>query len=350
VKVTFVGGGVSPVSGISQHTERLLSGLRANGCEIQHLGWRNAGPRRLTRAQHGHGVAVKRGLVWWNPLTWVWVGLQARRADSVGLIWFTPLQAPALAVVGWIAGSRRTFAVIHNGSPHESVLMSGALTRLALRQCRLLIAHVESVVEDLRKVHVEAPAVIVPLPAQIDVLSTPLPDGPLRLLHLGEVHRRYKGTDVLLRALALLRAQGLATSLTVAGRCRGEIDVAAEVAALDLEAHVTLLDRWVPDDVLASLFMSHHLIVLPYRSATTSGVVPIALAAGRPVVATRVGGLVEMVIDDVNGFLCAPEDPAALADAITRASEHRNRLARGTVATAPPSWMAVAQKITEALR
>lgn len=349
MKVTLVGGGVSRESGISQHTERLVAGLSDVGCAVQHHGWHNAGPHRLTRARRGPARPRGLGLVWWDPFSWIRVGLRARQADRVGLVWFTPLQAPALAVVGWIVGWRRVFAVVHNGRPHEHVPMGDVLTRLALRRCALLVVHVEAVVADLRDARIMAPVVQVPLPSQIDLVASPLPEGPLRLLHLGEVHRRYKGTDVLLEALAHLRSQEIDASLTIAGRISGETDVRAMVAALRLETVVHLIDGWVPDDQFPALLAAHHLVVLPYRSATTSGIVPVARSAGRPVVATRVGGLTEMVSDGVDGILCDPGDPFALAQAIERAWEQRHRLAQGTSQSSAPCWADVARSVRSAL-
>jgi len=58
--------------------------------------------------------------------------------------------------------------------------------------------------------------------------------------------------------------------------------------------------------------------VLPYRSGTQSGVVPLAYAHGRGVVTTRVGGLAEAVRDGETGLLVPPGDAAALAEALER--------------------------------
>ncbi len=59
-------------------------------------------------------------------------------------------------------------------------------------------------------------------------------------------------------------------------------------------------------------------MVLPYRHATQSGIIPLAYQFGRGVVSTRVGGLDEMVADGESGYLVPPDDPAALAEAIRR--------------------------------
>jgi len=58
------------------------------------------------------------------------------------------------------------------------------------------------------------------------------------------------------------------------------------------------------------------LIALPYKEASQSGVMSIAMPAGLPIVATRVGSLPEILIDKKNSLLVSPKDPSALAEAI----------------------------------
>jgi len=81
---------------------------------------------------------------------------------------------------------------------------------------------------------------------------------------------------------------------------------------------VRLLSRYVPDDEVEALFRAADVVVLPYRSATQSGVTHVAYALGVPVITTDVGGLAETVKPDETGLVVPPGDPAALADAIAR--------------------------------
>src|SRR5262249_57442800 len=64
------------------------------------------------------------------------------------------------------------------------------------------------------------------------------------------------------------------------------------------------------------LFAAADVCALPYRSATQSGVIQVAYAAGCPVITTRVGGLPEFVAEGKSGYTVRPEDPAALATAV----------------------------------
>ena len=66
------------------------------------------------------------------------------------------------------------------------------------------------------------------------------------------------------------------------------------------------------------------LLVLPYVSATQSGIVQVAYAYDRPVVSTNVGGLPEVVREGETGFLVPPSDPEALAEAVIRFFDGRH--------------------------
>ena len=83
-----------------------------------------------------------------------------------------------------------------------------------------------------------------------------------------------------------------------------------------LEDAVAVNSRYLPNEEVRPLMELASFVVLPYTSATQSGVLHVAYACGRPVVATRVGGLPEVVEEGGTGRVVPPKDPAALADAI----------------------------------
>jgi glycosyltransferase involved in cell wall biosynthesis len=79
---------------------------------------------------------------------------------------------------------------------------------------------------------------------------------------------------------------------------------------------VRLTNRYVPNEEVPSIFAQADVLVLPYVSASQSGVLRIAFANALPVIASTAGGLSEAVQDNVNGLLCPPRDARALADKI----------------------------------
>ena len=114
----------------------------------------------------------------------------------------------------------------------------------------------------------------------------------LELLFFGII-RPYKGLDVLLEALALLRERDV--HLTVAGEVWGKSSPASRVYGLGLAGRVEMLLQYVDAQQAAELFHRADVVVLPYRRASSSGVLALAYRYGRPVLVTAVGGLPEAV-------------------------------------------------------
>jgi glycosyltransferase involved in cell wall biosynthesis len=161
------------------------------------------------------------------------------------------------------------------------------------------------------------------------------------VLFFGRIHP-YKGLDHLVAACGIAREKGCRLSLVVAGE--GD----AQGACSGDDAHTVFINRFIEDGEVAALFKMASVVVLPYTSATQSGVAPLAFAFGKPVICTRVGALDELVIDSVTGLLVPPGDPHALAEAIMSLSndELREKMGRaaGSFLTEVLSWERVAAK------
>lgn len=138
-----------------------------------------------------------------------------------------------------------------------------------------------------------------------------------RLVVVGRLSPR-KGQDVALEALALLTAEGTDAELHLVGDVfRGyewfEAQLAADIERLDLQQRV-FLDGFRADPTAS--YLGADIVVVPSRLEPFGNVAVEAMACGRPVVATRVGGLPEIIDDGRTGLLCPPDDAAALARAI----------------------------------
>jgi len=129
-----------------------------------------------------------------------------------------------------------------------------------------------------------------------------------------------KGLDDLIAACALLKARGLEFRCAIVGRGPLHVKLESQISKLGLEDTVTLLGAMAHDRLItlygqATLFvLSPHVTDDGDRDGIPN-VLAEAMAAGLPVVSTRVSGIPELIEDGCSGLLVNPEDPAALADA-----------------------------------
>lgn len=202
-----------------------------------------------------------------------------------------------------------------------------ALERVATRMTHLLVANAQAVAECARiseGVPADKVAVIyngLPstafTPAEPAVVDTPHP-AVLCVANL----KHYKGHTYLIDAAASLRHRGLPVTLLVVGDGpeRAALERRAALAGVDLRllGFRTDVDRWLA---------RADVVVLPSLTEGMSNAVMEAMAAGRPVVATAVGGTPELLADG-RGLLVPPADAGALADAVGRLLSDREQASR----------------------
>ncbi|MBO1074933.1 glycosyltransferase family 4 protein [Roseomonas marmotae] len=236
---------------------------------------------------------------------------------------WTPLVAPALARAGI-----PYVPILHDALPHPGdpgLAWDWRLGRdlAAARGAVVLSATVE------RVIRARAPGLpLFRLPLGAHLPAPPPTDARPGhdFLFFGRI-RAYKGLDLLRDAMIHLHRTHPGATLRVVGQ--GDIEAAAP--GLSALTGVTVEPRWVADEAIPALVASARSVVLPYREASQSGVLPIALACGVPVVAMPVGGLAEQLRDGGNGLLARDATPGGLAEAMARMMDPalRARLAEG---------------------
>ena len=335
MRIVFIGP-VPPLrGGIAQHSAQLVTALRARGHEVDVLSWAAQYPAVLYPGrQHDLDAVPFAGthfeMRWWDPTTWYRAGRTARGADLVLVTWVIPPQLFPYRAVQLGSRGAPMAVVVHEPLPHEPKARDRFLTRRMFLHAAGALAHATSVREQLGALAPAVPVEVVPHPPNLTVHHTPLPPGPpWRLLFLGHL-RPYKGLDVALGAMRHLADEGVDVQLTVAGNPWRPPEQWRQAAAdLGIDKLVRFRFGYVPDQEMSELLESHHLVVAPYRQAAQSGVVPLAHAAGRPVVATDVGGLPEAVRSGIDGVIVRAEDPRAFADGVRRALDQLDVLAAG---------------------
>jgi glycosyltransferase involved in cell wall biosynthesis len=266
-----------------------------------------------------------------NPFTWIKAAryINSRTPDLVIFRYWLPFFAPCFGVISFLVRrytDTKVLFICDNVVPHEKRFGDSALTRFAFRFVDYFIVQSKSVELDLQRFIPTARYVVVPHPIY-NVFGGALPKTEARKqLRLSDEHvilffgyvRQYKGLHLLLDALQLVVRQ-IPVKLLVVGECYdNEERYRRKIQDLGLTDHVMVYSHYIPNEQVTAYFSACDVVVLPYISATQSGIVQLAYNFDKPVIATDVGGLAEVVIDGVTGFIVPPSDPASLAQAILR--------------------------------
>lgn len=312
--------------GIAQYTTLLHRNLRSKSelftisFRRQYPGWLYPGRCDIDRGFDGHQESgVSYILDSLNPSTWLKACRFLIRHSTCAVIipWWTVFWAPCFGFVANYLRGRgiKVLFLCHNVIDHESTFWKVMVTKRVLSQGTNFLVHTNNDADRLANLIPETRITVHPHPIynQFPPSQKNLPRrARLELLFYGLV-RPYKGLDILIEAMQLLKNEDI--FLTVAGEW-WDRDPVLQRRISDLKEKVEVVDRYVTQEETAEYFSRADVVVLPYRSASGTGVIPIAYHYGKPVIATTVGGLPEVVVDGVSGQLVKPEDPQALSDII----------------------------------
>ena len=311
--------------GIAQHTTMLARAL-AESCNLTIISFSRLYPKVLFPGESdrdpdyaGHQEAhCSYTLDSINPSTWARAVRQVRnlKPQLVVIPWWTFFLGPCF---WYIASALRrsgieTVFFVHNASDHEEAAWKRWLSHHTLNNGARYVVHTRQEAEHLSQMQAGKPVAVHPHPiySQFPYVADTAPrQAALELLFFGFI-RPYKGLEVLLDAMQQLK--NLDIHLTVAGECWGDPAKILEQAGATGSTETLL--RYLDDKETAALFQRADVVVLPYLSATGSGVIPLAYHYDKPVIATRVGGLPDVVIDNKTGWLVKPGDVDALAHCI----------------------------------
>lgn len=136
----------------------------------------------------------------------------------------------------------------------------------------------------------------------------------------------YKGIEYLCKAMEIVRKEVPDATLTIAGSGKLYFDIKPYLT----EGYIDLQNRFIQTHEIATLLRQCAICVCPYIDATQSGVIMTSFALSKPVIASNVGGLAEMIDEGKSGLLVEPKNPIALADAIIKLLNNPNELKRMT--------------------
>lgn len=367
-KVVTIGPAYPYRGGIAAFNERLSREFAARGAEVsmrtftlQYPSFLFPGKTQFSTGPAPEGLDIVRSINSINPVSWIRTGMQvaAMNPDLVIIQYWLPYMSPALGTIARIIRCRcgaRVIAVLHNMMPHEHKPGDRLFSRYFCGSVDGFAALSESVLNDVKLFDTRKPRVLNPHPLY-DNFGQPVSreeacsrlglDPRYRYLLFFGLIRDYKGLDLLIEALA---EKGLDKRddfrLIVAGEFYSHpekyLDLAREKG---VESHIIWRTEYVPDSEVKYYFSAAEMMVLPYRSATQSGVTQIAYHFEKPMLITDVGGLGETVPDGVAGYVVAPDAPS-IAEGINRQLESPKDFTEGIRETKKRySWSALCEAI-----
>ncbi|PWL32328.1 glycosyltransferase family 4 protein [uncultured Roseivirga sp.] len=148
-------------------------------------------------------------------------------------------------------------------------------------------------------------------------------DRPLRMVMISSLVTRWKGHDLLLEALSCQKWKVREWQLLIYGQGEDELQISELISFYGLQEKVKLLG-FCNDPELA--LKEAHILIVPSRVEAAPLVIYEAFLSGRPVLATDVGDIGEVVIDGCNGFLAEAAHPKYISRALDRMWDYRYQL------------------------
>jgi glycosyltransferase involved in cell wall biosynthesis len=269
-----------------------------------------------------------------NPASWLKAALTLKRekVDLVVVQWWNPFFGLAFGTIAnlltLLSDSKICF-LCHNVLPHESTVVDRMLSKYAFLTSNYFIVHSD---EDRCHLLSMKPRAVVrknvhPTYAIFGDFSAHeksqarselgIPPDKKTLLFFGLI-RPYKGLKYLIQAMADVTKSIDCVLLVVGEFYESKEEYLSLIRQLGLEQYIVIRDEYVKNEAVSLYFSSADVVVLPYVTATQSGIVQIAFGLNKPVITTNVGGLPEAVEDGKTGFVVDPASSDQLAEAILK--------------------------------
>jgi glycosyltransferase involved in cell wall biosynthesis len=323
--------------GIASSTERLAYELKSHGYEVtiytfslQYPSIFFPGKTQYSEDPPPKGLNIKVKLNSINPINWWEVGkeISKLKPDLVITRFWIPFMAPSIgSVLRLIKRNKpsKTIAIVDNIIPHEKRIGDRSLSAYFINSVDAFIVMSRSVGEEIKQFSATKPQRYIPHPNYDNYGKAVSREQALSFLKLDPKYnyllffgfiRDYKGLDLLIKALNDERIKKMPLRLIVAGEYYAdEAKYLNLIRSEDVENQVILKTEFIPNEEVKYYFCATDLVVQPYKTATQSGISQLAFFYDKPMLATNVGGLPEIIDHQKSGYIVEVE-PSAIADAI----------------------------------
>lgn len=270
-----------------------------------------------------------------NPFNWISTAskLKKENADLIVIDWWHPFFAFCHFLITWLIKNQyknKILFITENVISHEANFIDRMLTKIGLRNAGRFLSLSQKVHDELKNYSRSKKIYRTELPVyDCYNLTNNTPSNLLRselgfsdtdrvLLFFGYV-RKYKGLDLLIDAFAELNKTGSRFKLLIVGEFYDdEKSYFDQIEKHGLQDDVKVINKFVPNEEVYKYYSISYLVVLPYRSATQSGILNVAYGFEKPVLVTNVGGLSEFVDDGRTGIIIEKAEPVLIARGIEK--------------------------------
>ena len=275
---------------------------------------------------------------WANPFSWIKVGLSILRWSPHLIVfpwWMWGWSIPfwTIAKIATLRANTKILFLCHNVIEHESTFWKVLFSKFVLSTGNFYIVHSHGDYKNLKKMLPNAKVTISFHPTyEVFELNSASQDSPKKgpnisnrlkktILFFGVV-RPYKGLEYLIKAMPQIINKLPDLCLVIAGEFwEDKTRYLKLIQEYGLGDNIMVFDSYIPNEEIAAYFSIADLVVLPYVSATGSGVTQIAFGFNKPVVATSVGDLPRVVEHGRRGLIVPPQESTSLANAIIQCFE-----------------------------
>lgn len=315
--------------GIASFNERLASHFQQLGHEVdiysfslQYPNFLFPGKSQYSDESAPEGLHIKTKVNSINPFNWISVGKELRNAkyDLLIVRFWMPFFGPCLGTIQrQVRKNRHTkiVCIADNIIPHEQRLGDKFLIRYFLKSVDACLTMSKSVLGDLKLLSPKMPAVYTPHPLYDNYGTHQSKKEARRLLNIHQEDkvilffgfiRQYKGLDILLQALTDARLREMGVKLLLAGEFYDDPALYLDlIKKYKLEEFILMHTDFIPNQEVGRYFSAADCVVLPYRSATQSGITQVAYHFDLPMIVSNVGGLPELVQDSYVGYVVEPK-------------------------------------------
>jgi glycosyltransferase involved in cell wall biosynthesis len=336
LRIAFISPFFPLKGGIARFSELLQGSLCKRGHDVISVPFKALYPGFIAKRVEASLPAYAH-LVLYNPLSWPGIirYIKSLKPDILLVAYWTGLLAPLCFLLRHLTGIRLV-VLLHNLSSHESFFFEPVMQRFLAASTDGFITLSDAVSCQVSAVMPDIPQLTLFHPAYQPEGELPLAVEARKELNL-DVHspvllffgyvRHYKGLDNMLRAMPAILQREPSLRLVVAGHFHEDVSRYRRlIDKLGISGNVDLYPGYVARERTALFFAAADAVVLPYRSATQSGVVQLAYGHALPVIVTPVGALPEMVRPGETGWIARDSSPEGFADAVGEFLDGRGSL------------------------